>query len=75
MPRKKYRFRRIETSAAVDEMREKKRRLRQEMLSLFCCPRCGTGEPPFLDYFSLDLEIECGCGETGELRDFLEVER
>ena len=74
-PDRTYRLKALERAEVVEDIRETKRRLQKEILALFCCPRCGTDEPPFLDYFSLGLEIECGCGRAGELRDFLEVNR
>ena len=53
---------------------EKRRGIERSMLDTFCCPHCGETEPPFLDYFGLDLQIDCdGCGFPGELRDFLDI--
>ena len=74
-PDRAYQLRTLERAEAVEDTRAKKRRLQKEILVLFGCPRCGTDTPPFLDYFALDLEIECECGQKGELRDFLEVDR
>ena len=74
-PDRTYRLKTLERAEAVEDIRETKRRLQEEILSMFECPHCGTDEPPFLDYFSLDIEIECECGQTGELRDFLEADR
>ena len=76
-PDRIYRLRTLERANEIAraDFEAKKRAIQKEILTLFECPRCGTDEPPFLDYFSLDLEIECECGHTGELRDFLEVDR
>lgn len=53
----------------VDEQR---RALEREALAQFECPVCGEDEPPFLDLFSLDHEIECeSCIYKGPLKDFL----
>ena len=67
-----YQLRTLERAEAVEEARAKKRRLQKEILDLFSCPKCGTDAAPFLDYFDLDMDIECECGEQGRLRDFID---
>jgi len=51
---------------------EERASIERTALDTFECPHCGEDEPPFLDFFGLDIEIECaGCGLPGKLRDFL----